>query len=888
MVSNISCEHLRDPQGIDAAAPRLSWILSSAERGQSQTAYQVLVATTPQELAKDNGDIWNSGKVMSDRSVLVAYAGAPLRSGSAYYWKVRVWDRDGNQSAWSRTGTWSMGLLSQQDWQGPWIGLDGGVDTSDNRRLPARWLRKDFSVKPGIARAVVFVAGLGSSELYCNGTKVSDDVLSPALSDYTKRVYYVTRDVTAMLKAGENTLGVVLGNGRFFAPRLKAPVETITYGYPKLRLQLQIEYADGSVATIVSDGTWKLSADGPIRANNEYDGEEYDARMEFPGWASPGYNDVQWRPAEIVAAPPGPLRAQMIDPIRVTQTLTPVSVREIAPGKFIYDMGQNLVGWCRLFVRGPRGTAVTLRHAETLTPEGTLFTANLRSAKAADTYTLRGDGNEVYEPRFTYHGFRYVEVTGYPGTPDLATLQGRVVHDDVASAGSFLTSDPVINRIYSNIVWGVRGNYRSMPTDCPQRDERQGWLGDRSSESYGAAYIFDIAAFYAKWVQDMEDAQRENGSVSDVCPAYWAFYSDNATWPGSTVMIPHALFTQYADTGLIRRHYGSMVRWMDHMATYMKGDIMPKDTYGDWCVPPEDPKLIHSQDPMRKTPGELLGTAFFYHELNLMTRFAGIVGKPEDAQRFAKLAARLKKGFHAEFFDKKKGYYANGSQTACVIPLAFGLVPEEHRKSVFARLVAKIENETKGHVGTGLVGAQWQNRVLTENGRPDLVHGFVSTTSYPSWGYMASKGATTIWELWNGDTADPGMNSGNHVMLVGDLVIWLYENLAGLASDPACPGFKHIIMKPTPVGDLTRVQASHRTPYGEASSAWSRMNGVFTWDVTVPVNTTATLMIPRANGAQVYEGMLPLSAVSDVRVLREEHGAVVCTVGAGTYSFIVK
>ena len=887
-ITNLTCEHLCDPLGIDVTMPRLSWILASSARGQVQTAYQILVASSPAALAKDEGDLWNSGKVMSNRSVLVPYAGSTLRSGMICYWKVQVWDKDGRQSAWSSTGVWTMALLSQEEWRGQWIGKDGGPDTSDDRTLPARWLRKEFSVTKPIARAIVSLAGLGLSELYCNGEKVSDDVLSPGLSDYTKRVYYVTRDVTALLRVGTNALGVILGNGRYYAPRLKTPIETVSYGYPQLRMQMRIDFVDGTSETLVSDRTWKLTTDGPIRANNEYDGEEYDARMELDGWAQPGFVDEAWQVPDLMAAPAGPLHAQMAEPIRVTETFTPVSVREIAPGTFIYDMGQNLVGWCRLFVQGPRGTKVTLRHAETLAPDGNLYVANLRSAKAADLYTLRGSGRETYEPRFTYHGFRYVELTGYPGTPDLSTLQACVVHDDVAQVGTFTTSDPVINRIYRNIVWGVRGNYRSMPTDCPQRDERHGWLGDRSSESVGAAYIFGIAAMYAKWVQDMEDAQRENGSVSDVCPAYWPFYNDNATWAGSTVMIPHALFMQYADTGLIRRHYGSMVRWVDHMSTFIKDDIMPKDTYGDWCVPPEDAKLIHSEDPLRKTSGELLGTAFFHHELMLMSRFATVVGKPADAQRFTTLAARLKRGFHTRFFDPSRGYYDTGSQTSCVIPLAFGLVPEENRKSVFARLVHKITDETKGHVGTGLVGAQWLNRVLTDNGRTDLVYGFVTSTTYPSWGYMASKGATTIWELWNGDTADPGMNSGNHVMLVGDLVIWLYERMAGLAPDPETPGFKRIVMKPTPMGEPKDVAATHRSPYGQVVSAWSQKNNVFTWHVTVPVNTTATIHIPCPRGGKIFESHLPLKDVSDVRILREEDDVVICAVGSGTYSFVVR
>lgn len=887
-ISSVTCEHLKDPRGIDVPNPRLSWVLSSPVRGQSQTAYQILVASDPGRLAADEGDLWNSGTVASGSSVLVPYAGVPLRSGQVCYWKVRAWDRDGHPGPWGPVALWSMGLLRPEEWQGEWIGLDVPDDTTENRVLPARWLRKEFTVKGNVVRAIASIAGLGLSELYCNGVKAGDHVLSPALSDYTKRVYYVTHDVTPLLTAGRNAIGVILGNGRFFAPRAKAPVPTVNYGSPKLRFHLALTYADGTSEVIVSDRTWKLTTDGPIRANNEYDGEEYDARMELDGWAAGGYDETAWQPARPVAAPRGVLRAHMAEPIRVTQTLSPVSVREIAPGRYIYDMGQNLVGWCRLIVQGPAGTRVTLRHAETLTPEGELNVANLRSAKATDAYTLRGSGREVYEPRFTYHGFRYVEMTGYPGVPDLMSLQGRVVHDDVEPAGMFETSDPVINTVYRNIVWGVRGNYRSIPTDCPQRDERHGWLGDRSEESHGATYLFGIAAMYAKWVQDMEDAQRENGSVSDLCPAYWEFYNDNATWAGSTVMVPHALLLQYADSGLVRRHYGSMVRWVDHMATFIEDGIMPKDTYGDWCVPPEDPKMIHSEDPMRKTSGALLGTAFFHHELRLMMRFAAIAGKPEDAKRFGALAERLKKGFHARFFDKAKGYYDNGSQTACVIPLACGLVPEEHRASVFARLVGKITGETNGHVGTGLVGAQWLNRVLADNGRPDLVHGFVSRTTYPSWGFMAAKGATTIWELWNGDTADPSMNSGNHVMLVGDLVIWLYEHLAGMRSDPETPGFRHIIMRPVPTGDLTRVHATHRSPYGLIGSSWSRVNGTFVWEVEIPVNTTATLHIPRSTGGVVFEGHRPLGQGTDVALVREDADAIVCTVGSGTYTFTVR
>jgi alpha-L-rhamnosidase len=443
----------------------------------------------------------------------------------------------------------------------PW----GEISMPDDRRLPARYVRKEFAVKKPIARATIYCSGMGISELYVNGKRTDDDVLSPGLSEYDKRVFYVTRDATGLLKRGPNALGVVLGNGRFFAPRTKSPVNTKTYGFPKLLLQLQIEYADGSKETIISDESWAITDQGPIRANNEFDGEEYDARMEMPRWAEPGFKADEWRPAMLVSAPGGELCAQMIEPIRVTQTLKPISVKEVSPGVHIFDMGQNMVGWCRLHVAEPSGASVKLRHAETLKPDGHLYLDNIRGALVTDVYTLSGKGNETYEPRFTYHGFRFVEVTGFPGKPTLTAIEGKVVHDDLEPAGAFFSSNPLVNQIFSNIVWGVRGNYRSIPTDCPQRDERQGWLGDRSEECRGESYIFNTAPLYAKWLQDMADAQKENGSVSDVCPSYWPFYNDNVTWPSSIAIIPGTLRDQFGDIGPIEKIYPASRKWLLHI-----------------------------------------------------------------------------------------------------------------------------------------------------------------------------------------------------------------------------------------------------------------------------------------------------------------------------------
>jgi alpha-L-rhamnosidase len=648
---------------------------------------------------------------------------------------------------------------------------------------------------------------------------------------------------------------------------------------------MHVEYEDDTSEEVVSDGAWRLTAEGPIRANNEYDGEAYDARMEMPGWSARGFDDAKWQSAQGVTAPGGELAAQMIEPIRVTQTLKPIAVTQPKPGVWVFDMGQNMVGRCRIKVSGPRGTEVVLRHAETLQPDGTLYLDNIRSAKVTDTYTLKGKGTEVYEPRFTYHGFRFVEVTGYPGRPSLSSIEGQVVHDDLESAGAFACSNPLLNRIYQNIVWGVSGNYRSIPTDCPQRDERQGWLGDRSAECKGETYLFNTVALYAKWLQDMADAQKATGSVSDVCPAFWPIYSDNVTWPSSTVIIPGALREQFADTDIIASHYASARKWMEYMRGFITDGIIARDSYGDWCVPPEEQKLIHSNDPARKTDGALLATAYFYHDALLMARYASLLGKSMDAKRFTDLAEKLKAAFNQKFFHADSGQYDNGSQTSCVLPLAFGLVPDGQRGRVFDHLVAKITHETHGHIGTGLIGGQWLMRVLTAGGRADLAYTIATQKDYPSWGYMVGKGATTIWELWNGDTADPAMNSGNHVMLVGDLGIWLYESLAGIKSDTEQPGFKHIIMRPEPVGDLRFVKASHRSPYGLIASEWEKQAGVFRWKVTIPANTTATVYVPASSPDSVTENGKAAAQARGVKLVKMENGRAVFAIGSGNYTF---
>lgn len=881
-VSELTCEFRTAPCGIDESVPRLSWKLHSPERGAAQTAYQVLVASSESLLAQNQGDLWDSGDVASDQSVLIEYAGKPLTSRTRCFWKVRIRDQKGSLSDWSAPAVWSMGLLEPSDWQAQWIGKDETQDAPE-RRLPARMLRKEFDSSKKIVHASAYFCGLGSSELYLNGKKIGDAVLSPAGSHYEKRVYYVTYDVTDALTSGTNAIGIWLGNGRYYAPRIDAPTLTLTYGFPKALLQLEITYEDGSRQIITTDESWKLTDRGPIIANNEYDGEEYDARREMPGWNCAGFDDSSWQAAQKVEAPKGTLRAQTIEPIRVTGTVKPTAIKEVQPGTFVCDMGQNLVGWCRLRVKGPAGTAVKMRFAETCNPDGSLYLANIRGAKVTDIFWLKGTGSEeVFEPRFTYHGFRFVEITGFPGTPDLNALEGCVVNDDLRTAGSFECSVPLVNQIYQNLKWGARGNYRSFPTDCPQRDERQGWTGDRAVETRGETFLFDVSAFYEKWLRDMTDSQNEQGSITDVCPPYWPIRNDSVTWPGANVIIAGMVYEQYGDLRVLERQWETMDRWMNFMNGFLTEDgIMPRDTYGDWCVPPEDPILIHSRDPARKTSSGILGSTYYYFCLKQMAHYANLLGKPEASKAYADRAEALKTAFNKKFFRADVGYYENGSQTSCLLPLAFEMVPETEKPRVIARLKEKILNETHGHVGTGLVGAQWLNTTLTRLGLSNLSWGFVTKTEYPSWGYMISQGATTVWELWNGNTADPAMNSGNHVMLVGDLNVWLHNSLAGIACDPEKPGFRHVIMRPLPQKGLDWVKAFYVSPYGKIESAWKQTNGLFDWQLVVPPNSTATAYLPASAADRVTENGKPLT----VKVLGSGDGTVIVELPAGSYHF---
>jgi alpha-L-rhamnosidase len=885
---NLRCEMQTDPVGIDVRQPVLSWQIQNSVRGIQQSAYHILVSSGPGKLTAANGDLWDSGKVMSDRSSLVPYLGKTLTSRTECYWKVKIWIGD-EESEWSEPAKFSMGFLYHKDWSGCWIGFDRAFpwDREDRfSRLSARYFRKEFTVQKDIQQAKVYIIGLGLYELYLNGKKVGDQVLSPAPTDYIKNVKYNVFDVSNYLITGENAIGTILGNGRYYTMRQsEKPYKIKTFGYPKMLLQLEITYTDGTREIVKTDNSWKGTADGPILTNNEYDGEEYDARKEMPGWNMAGFSDSTWLAAEYVREPEGALEAQHNPNMKVMKTTQPVSIKEIRAGVFILDMGQNMTGWLRMKVGGERGDQVTLRFAEILDEQGELARANLRDAKATDVYILKGREEEIWEPSFVYHGFRYVEITGYPGKPSPGDFEGRVVYDDLETIGHFRTSNELINRIWQNAWWGISGNYKGMPVDCPQRNERQPWLGDRSTGAYGESFIFDNARLYAKWMDDIRHAQRADGSIPDVAPAFWRYYSDNMTWAGTYLMVADMLHRQFGDTRVIEQHYPDMKQWLEYMQERYMNDrfIMTKDSYGDWCVPPATIEEGRGKSADRKYPSMLISTAYHYYYLQLMQKFARLTGHDADIPAFAVLAEKVKVAFNQEFFNAGDHSYGGNTLTNNLLPYYFGMVPVEQKAQVFKTITDIIEVRNNGHLSTGVVGTQWLMRTLTENGRADLAFRLATNKTYPSWGYMIENGATAIWELWNGNTAAPNMNSYNHVMMLGDLIIWFYENLAGIRSDDASPGFKRIIMKPEPVEGLDFVDASYQSPYGLIKSSWQKKDDQFIWEITVPANTTALVYIPAKVPADISEDNAALSGSKHIQFLSIEGGRAVLKIGPGEY-----
>ena len=865
-ITNPNVEQQFHEQALATALPRFSWQYESTESNVVQQDYRIIVATTAENAQKDIGDLWDSSVIPSNQMLYIPYAGKPLQSRYKAYWKVITTVTANGKKAKTKSEVklFEISLLNQEDWQAKWIGHEFEDDVLvGHTRIAARYLRKDFALKGEIADARLYVSGMGVYSAYLNGNEVApDELLKPTLSWFPKRVYFNTYDVTEMLQKGDNAIGIILEGGRFTAFRQNpkspngwdGPEHVPNFGTPRLCLQLEVTYKDGQKDIIVSDETWKITNRGPIRTANEYDGETYDENYELGEWNQSGYNDTDWLQAELVEAPESQLSAQPNPNITIMEKLKPIAMFQKGD-KWYLDMGQNMVGFIDMKVRGQQpGDIITLRFAELLTPDSTLYTANLRSSENTDHYIVTNNSKLStlnsqlhWHPMFVYHGFRYVEISGLRETPNLDDFEGWVIYDKMPVTGSFETSNEIINAVYHNAYWGIRGNYRSMPTDCPQRDERMGWTGDRTTGNYGESYIFDNHQLYAKWLSDGDDNQWDNGSLPNVIPPYWRGYTDNMTWPGAVVTATDMVYTRFGDTEPIRQHYAAWKKWILHMKNdYMRAGLMPRDTYGDWCMPPESLELIHSSDPNRITESTVISTPFYCYLCGKMAKFAEILGFTEDVDFFNQEITTTTIAFNDKYFNRVTGVYANNTVTANILPLWFGMVPNGLENKVLESIIDKTMNECGGHVSAGVIGIQQLMRCLTEYGRGDLALRLASNDTYPSWGYMYRNGATTIWELWNGNTADPAMNSGNHVMLLGDLILWEYEYLGGIRALE--PGYSKIQLKPYPIEGLDFVNCSYNSVSGRIESHWKREGNHFEWDFVIPANTTAEICLPTANG----------------------------------------
>jgi alpha-L-rhamnosidase len=875
--ARLSCELRTDPRGIDATRPRLGWVVESPERGQRQSAYQILVAGQQADLAPGRADLWDSGRVESDATFAIPYGGGPLVSGQGYVWTVRAWDQAGQVSDWAPPAFWQMGLLHASDWHGEWVGAGAarGVEVDGLILPPPALLNKTFPLTEMPVRATVSATARGVYELTLNGARVGDAVLAPGWTDYSKRIAYQTYDVTPLLRVGENALDALVGDG-WYSGYVGFDKQRGHYGpRPELLLQLDLEYGDGRRESVVTDDSWRATT-GPVVYADLLMGEKYDARLA----------PTAWQPVEVSGPAAGgvALVAQQDPPVRVTQDLTPQAVTEPTPGTFLFDMGQNMVGWVRLTVEASAGTEIRLRFAEMLSPDGTLYTTNLRAARQTDTYVCAGGGVEAWEPRFTFHGFRYVEVTGWPGTPTRGAITGRVVHSDTPPAGTFACSDAMVNQLQRNILWGQRGNFLSIPTDCPQRDERLGWMGDAQIFVRTATCNMDVAAFFEKWMQDVMDAQSAAGGFPDIAPhpAGMSFVRNTGApaWGDAGVIVPWTIFLVYGDAEILRRCYPAMARWMKYLDDANPSGLWEHqrgNDYGDWLSIDAD------------TPKEVLATAYFAYDASLMARIARVLGRDEDAAGYEVLFEKVRATFNAHFVSDN-GRIHGDTQTCYVLALRFGLLPEGLRPRAARHLVDDIAAKG-GHLSTGFVGVGYLCPVLTESGYNDVAYRLLLNDTFPSWGYSIRQGATTIWERWDGWTEgkgfqDPGMNSFNHYSL-GSVGEWLHRYVAGIDTDPDTPGFAHVRIHPRPGPGLTHARAEYDSVRGKIVSGWHHEDGRLTLDVTIPANAMATVSVPAPPHATVTEGGRPLDGAEGVTPLRRDDRAVTCRVGSGTYRFEV-
>jgi alpha-L-rhamnosidase len=864
-VESLRTEHTINPIGIHEPRPRLGWKLVAPNRKDvMQTAYEIRAARTPE--ARDGNDLlWHTGRIESSRSIDVHYEGTALRLGERAYWWVRVWDNSGNVSAWSAPAFFEMGLLDFAQRASKWIGADLVGDKQTSVASPL--LRKVVTAKSPIARARLYVTALGFADLSINGKPVTDAIFRPGWTDYRKRVQYDAYDVTALLHDGTNALTAILGDG-WYCGHIANGGRQLYGDRPRLRAELHLHYTDGTSEITVTDESWKLSTDGPITSSDLLMGETYDGTKEIAGWENAAFDDASWKAATVFSAPQSEISPALGPPVRRTMELQPISAPALINGALQYDFGQNISGRVRITVRGPRGGTVTIRQGEILEnnePGKPIYLANLRSAKATDTLILGGDGTTsiTWEPRFTVHGFRYAEFICTPGVT-IETAIAVVIHTDLPIVGSFECSDPLVNQLQKNIVWGQRGNFLEVPTDCPQRDERLGWCGDTQVFCRTAMFNMDMQSFFTKWLRDVRDAQPTTGAVPPFVPhtASFGMGADGGpAWADVATILPWTQFASYGDKGILQRQYESISAFLDFEnrqadadGIRCRADFPYSESawkgFGDWL---STDQLGTAWD--GGTPNDIIGTAFFAFSSQLAAKMARALGRSDDATRWEKQHERVRAGFIKHFVDAD-GSIKKCTQTGAVLGLHFDLLPEKSRPIVLKWLLDDIDRRG-GKLCTGFVGTPYIQHVLSTNGANDVAYRLLFQKGWPSWLYAVTRGATTIWERWDGWTEDKGfqdvgMNSFNHYAYgaVGD---WLYGTVAGINTDPQRPGYEHIRFQPRPGPGLTSTSARVETPRGLVEAAWEITGGTLHYRVVVPPNATATVILPKRDGSAVSE-----------------------------------
>ena len=903
-VSELRCEQSQRPLAVDPAGPRLSWQLNADRRGCLQSAYRILVADSPVALADDNGNVWDSGKVFSDRSVLVPYGGPALQPGKAYCWKVQAWDADGNLSPWSLPASFGPGVMSMQDWNGAkWIAMEPDVDSLkciegntgkwkdggpvfDKPVAPYKLpqLRREFTATKPVKRAMAYICGLGQFEMFLNGEKVGDHFLDPAWTKFDKEAQYVAFDITGELRDGKNAVGVMLGNGYYHTPHGRYLKLLFSYGAPKMICKLQIEYADGTAQTVVSDDKWRAS-ESPVTFSSIYGGEDYDASAVQPGWAEPGFDDRKWKKAVLTQGAGVKLIPQISEPLKVMERIPTVRRFRAANGNWVYDLGQNASGIVQLTVRAVTPQSIKLIPGELINDDSTV---NQRASGAPfyHVYTARGDGSsETWHPQFTYYGFRYVEVEGAvpvgesnPGAlPEVIDITGLHTRNSAAQVGTFACSDPLFNKIHTLIDWAVRSNMASVLTDCPHR-EKLGWLEVTHLMGGSIQYRYDISRLYAKQVNDMRTAQHANGMVPTIAPQYVTFspdFIDTPEWGSAFVIIPWNLYEWYGDLAPLRDNYERMKRYVDYLGSRADNHIVAYGL-GDWYdIGPDRPGYA------QLTSNGVTATAIYYQDVKILERAARLLGKEADVRKYAALASDIKRAFNEKFFDKKTLKYDRDSQTANSIALHMDLVEPQYKAVVRQNLIDDIRR--RGNALTaGDVGYRYVLRALEENDASEVIYDMNSRYDVPGYGYQLAHGATCLTESWQAYREV----SNNHCML-GHLMEWLYSGLGGIRQSPGSAGYKEIVIRPQVVGDIHSAAVSFRSPYGLIRSEWSDSPQQYRQRVEIPANTTALVYLPAVDPAAVSESGVPLGEVPGLSVRERGKDYLAVAVGSGIYDFRV-